>query len=256
MGVLVLQTLLSLALRRYKHRDSCRRGILKVVFTLTALFSFSSAALASPLTITFTGAVDSVDNTQLGLLGLSVSAGDIITGSFSYDPLNSTSDGDPSINQGIYGFNVPPASMTYTVGSVSWTADSSTLRGGYGLLSPDPQFVVVLVANQQIAVASAALVGTSETQTTLNMYTKVGVLPNDNLPTFFYPGDFRSIDFSFYRIYFESYEFHPGQYLAATAFTGRLSIPEPSGFTLLIFGLVGFVASRKLPSRRASTATP
>ena len=196
------------------------------------------AASASTVSLSFAGTVDFISPTELASMGLSANLGDVLAGSFVYDPGTASADGFPQANQGVYGLDISSSSLSWAMGTSSWASDGTTLRGTYGALSPNPSFAVVVVtgAGEQLAVAASSTLGGVEYQTTLNFYGYQAA--NDSIPTAI--GPFTRATLTTYRIF----EFTPGNWVGTRVFaasvtpTSTAPVPEPSTAALLGGGIV------------------
>jgi PEP-CTERM motif-containing protein len=234
------------------------RVILSSLACLSILIVSRQYAQARLIAYDFTATVQSVDTSELTTLGISVSIGDTMTGSFAYDPANSTADGFPANpNQGAYGFDVPPSSMSYTVGGYTFTADS-TLLGGYPF--PNPDFFVGPLNDvsgvDTLSIGSGSKVGARNVETNIRLFdTTASVFSDDSLPTSYSDQDFDSSLIRLFRI----------DTFAFTVFTAELDtltestaiVPEPSAFIIMGVGLISIMRrslSRRNKGRRRNKA--
>jgi len=198
-----------------------------------------------------------VTESELSSLGLAIAVGDSIMGTFSYDTSNATADGFPgNPNQGSYGFDVPPSSMSYTVGGYNYVAEDKQL-GGFFPFPTNPESVVSVIndigGRDILSVSSAATIGTTDVETNIRLFDFTeNVFSDDSLPTAFSGQDF---DLSFIatcsqcsRLTFSRVQDNFG----FTDFRAQLdtlnAVPIPAAIWLFgtaLIGLLGFSKRRK-----------
>ena len=224
--------------------------------TLSVLLIFASQnVLADLVSYNFTATVRLVDTTELSDLGISVSVGDSIIGSFSYDPTNATADGISTSFQSVYGFDVPPSSMSYTVGGYTYTAEDKQLGGSWSLPS-NPDFAVGVVdslfGRDILSISSASTIGAADLTTNIRLFDfSEAVFSNDSLPTVYSGQDF-DLTYAGLSEGTRLTLFHPENNFSSVVFEAELTslnaVPVPAAvwlFGTALIGLVGFSRRRK-----------
>lgn len=182
-----------------------RRRALRAVFARLAVSAvavvvvFSSAPVAAPVTYGFMATVTSISAFEVGLLGVSVSVGDLVIGSYAYDPSVATADQEPASRRGVYGFDVPTASMSYTAGSFTFRADGTALVGAFR-----PDFILVTVdgeGSDTLDIAAGATIRAHSVQSVLNLVDGNGAfLGDDSIPVAYSGSDLTAGQLTMYRV--------------------------------------------------------
>jgi hypothetical protein len=109
-------------MKRRKWRKRLR-GLCAAIALLLILPAICKAEL---ITLAVTGEVSFVDD-YINVFGGSIGSGDLITGTYTYDPATQDSEpSDPAV--GLYHHNTAPAGISLTIGGFTFTTDPSSVN--------------------------------------------------------------------------------------------------------------------------------